>query len=83
MHRLKNVSQKVIGFKQTFKAIERGQALVVYVARDGAEKIRLPLLEISAKQEVPIVEVESMMDLGKACAIQVGASAVAILKDIL
>lgn len=81
MHRLKDVQKKVIGYKQTLKMIERGQAAVVYVAKDGEDKVRRPLLEMSAKQGVPIVEADSMMDLGKACNIQVGASAVAILKD--
>lgn len=83
MHRLKNAQKKVIGFKQSFKAVERGRAVVVYVAKDGAEKIRLPLFEISATRGVPVVEVATMLELGKACAIQVGASAAAILKDNL
>jgi len=80
MHRLKKAPKKVIGFKQTLKMIERGQTEVVYVAQDVEDKIRLPLLEMSAKMEVPLVEAESMIALGKACNIQVGASAVAILK---
>ncbi|MGI6145395.1 MAG: 50S ribosomal protein L7Ae-like protein [Clostridia bacterium] len=81
MHRLKDARKKVIGFKQSLKMIERGQAVVVYLAKDVEDKIRLPLLEMSASQGVPVVEVESMEELGKACSIQVGASAAAILKD--
>jgi large subunit ribosomal protein L7A len=81
MHRLKNAQKKVIGFKQSFKAVERGLAVIVYVAKDSAAKIRLPLLEICAKQGMPVVEVGTMLDLGKACEIQVGASAAAVLKD--
>lgn len=80
MHRLKDAQKKVIGFKQTLKAVERGQAVVIYVAKDIEDKIRLPLLEISAEREVPVVEVETMVELGKACEIQVGASAAAIVK---
>ena len=81
MHRLKDARKKVIGFKQSLKMIERGQAVVVYLAKDVEDKIRLPLLEMSASQGVPVVEVESMEELGKACSIKVGASAAAILKD--
>ncbi|MGI6588204.1 MAG: L7Ae/L30e/S12e/Gadd45 family ribosomal protein [Peptococcia bacterium] len=81
MHRLRDGQKKAIGFKQSFKAVVRGLAVVVYVAKDSAAKIRLPLLEACAKQEVPVVEVETMLELGKACKIQVGASAAAVIKD--
>ncbi|HHY06806.1 MAG TPA: 50S ribosomal protein L7Ae-like protein [Clostridia bacterium] len=81
MHRLKEAPKKVIGFKQSLKAIERGTAVIVYVARDSADKIRLSLMELCAQQEVPVVEAETMLELGKICGIQVGASVAAILKD--
>ena len=81
MHRLKDAQKKVIGFKQSLKMIERGLAVVVYVAKDVEDKIRLPLVEMSARQGVPLVEVGTMEELGKACSIQIGASAAAILKN--
>jgi large subunit ribosomal protein L7A len=79
MHRLQDAKKKTIGFKQSLKAVERGQALVVYVAKDGEDKIRLSILELCRQQEVPVVEVATMLELGKACGIQVGASVAALL----
>jgi len=81
MHRLKDAQKKVIGFKQSLKVIERGQAVVTYVAKNVEDKIRLPLLEASARKGIPVVEADTMEELGKACSIQVGASAATILKD--
>lgn len=79
MHRLQDAKKRTVGFKQSLKAVERGQALVVYVAKDGDDKIRLPILEVCLQQGVPTVEVETMSELGKACGIQVGASVAAVL----
>jgi large subunit ribosomal protein L7A len=39
MERLKNTRIKVVGTKQTQKAIEKDQTQVVYVARDAEERI--------------------------------------------
>ena len=81
MHRLQEARKRTVGYKQSLKAVERGQALVVYVAKDGEDKNRLPILELCLQQEVPCVEVETMLELGKVCGIQVGASVAAILED--
>jgi large subunit ribosomal protein L7A len=80
LQRLKNAPKKAVGFKQSLKAIERGQALVVYLAKDVEDKIRLPILEKCLERGIPAVEVDTMMELGASCGIQVGASVAAVIK---
>jgi len=77
--RLREANKKTVGFKQTIKAIDRGQTHVIYIAKDAEDKIRIPIMEKSVEREIAVVEVESMMELGKACGVQVGASVVAVL----
>lgn len=77
---LRNPRHRVIGLKQTTKAVERGQARVVYLAGDADERL---LRELSAKcreNGVETVKVESMAALGKACGIDVGAAAAALVR---
>lgn len=72
--------KKTVGIKQTLKAVETGVAQTVYVAKDADEKVLAPLKELCQKNSVEIISVENMKQLGKACGIDVGAAAVAVLK---
>jgi len=76
---LKN-SKKAIGVKQAVKAVENGIAKVVFIARDADEKVVAPVKQQCADKSVEVIYVESMKQLGKACGIEVGASAACILK---
>jgi large subunit ribosomal protein L7A len=71
---------RVVGANQTAKAIRRGRAEVVYVARDADRRVTEPVLRAAQEMGVPVVEVASGKDLGRACGIAVAASAAAILK---
>ena len=73
-------SKKTIGTKQTLKAIEKEVAITVFIARDADERVTGNLIKMSRSQGVEIVYVESMKQLGKACGIEVGAAAAAIVK---
>ena len=73
-------SKKTIGTKQTLKAIEKGVAITVFIARDADERVTGNLIKMSRNQGVEIVYVESMKQLGKACGIEVGAATAAIIK---
>lgn len=73
--------KKAVGFKQSAKAVEKGIARLVYVARDAEEKIRQPILEMCRARGIPVVEVETMIDLGKAGGIRVGTSVVAVIEN--
>lgn len=76
---LKN-KKKVIGAKQTLKAIERGLADIVYLASDADQRLLLPIQEACTHGNIAIDNSLSMLELGKACGIEVGAAAVACLK---
>lgn len=73
--------KKAVGFKQSAKAVEKGIARLVYVARDAEEKIRQPILEMCRARGIPVEEVETMIDLGKAGGIRVGTSVVAVIEN--
>lgn len=76
---LKN-GKKAIGIKQTMKAVENNTAKLVFIAVDADEKIVKSLRELCLTNKVEMENVESMKQLGKACGIEVGASAVCLLK---
>ena len=81
MHRLRDAQQKAVGYKQSLKAVEKGRALLVYLAKDVQENLRISTLEMCLERGVPVIEVETMKELGKACGIQVKAAAAAILNS--
>ena len=76
---LKNAS-KVVGAKQVAKAVEKGQASLVFLAGDADGRVANPIREACLRAGVAVEMVASMEELGKACGIEVGAAAVAVLK---
>lgn len=72
-------AKKIIGTKQTMKAIARGEVQLVFLAKDSDERILVPLLELCKEHNVPVDQENSMEALGKACRIKVGAAAVGVL----
>ena len=76
---LKN-AKKVVGAKQAAKAIEGGRASLVFLASDADSRVIGPLKEACSRAGVAVEMAPSMADLGKACGIEVGAAAVAVLK---
>ncbi|MFZ5816938.1 MAG: ribosomal L7Ae/L30e/S12e/Gadd45 family protein [Bacillota bacterium] len=80
LERLKQARKKSIGTKQTVKAIEKGSAREVFVARDAEEHITRDVVKAAREKGLEVISVESMVALGKACGIEVGAAAAAILE---
>ena len=78
---LKTAGAKVVGVKQTAKALQKQTASGVFIAADAEERITAPIKAECEKQNVDCMVVESMQALGKACGIHAGASAAAILKN--
>lgn len=72
---------KVVGIKQTVKAIKNGKVKVVYVAKDADDKLIQQIKTLTEHNSLQLVEVNSMKELGKMCGIDVGAATSAILKD--
>lgn len=71
---------RVIGTKQVKKAVSKGQVEKVYLARDAEPHIIEPIRELCRQSNVTVVMADSMDILGKACGIDVGSAAVALLK---
>lgn len=80
MERLAN-SKKIIGTKQTLKAIEKGTVKLVYLAKDAEAKITEPMRNLCIQKGIAVYEAESMKELGKASGIDVGAATVALIEE--
>jgi large subunit ribosomal protein L7A len=78
---LHRAESRAVGANQTAKAIRKGRAEVVFVARDADRRVVEPVLQVAREMGVPVVEVPTGKELGRACGIAVGASAAAILKS--
>ncbi len=72
-------THKVVGIKQTKKAIKEGIARKVYLAQNCDVIIRDAISDLCRQANVQLIEVKTMLELGKACDIQVGAACAAIL----
>jgi len=75
MEALNNI-KKVIGIKQSIRAIEKGLAEKVYIASDADSRLISPLQQLCAEKNIPVQLVETMKALGESCGIDVGAAAV-------
>lgn len=80
MHRLNKAKKRVVGFKQSLKALEKGEAQLVFIALDADNKVADPLRNLCQQKDIPMVEVDTMIELGRSCGIQVG-TAVAVLVE--
>ncbi len=81
LERLQGAVKTVIGTKQTIKAVKNHEAKVVFVALDAENRVTRPVWDLCKEQNIEIVEIPLMDELGKACGIKVGAAMVAILRD--
>ena len=72
--------EKVIGVKQSRRAVREGRANQVYLACDADPAITEPVADSCAKAGISTVTEYTMAQLGHACSITVGASVVALLK---
>lgn len=80
LERLKN-GKKVIGIKQTTKAVTKNIATCVFLADDADERVLAPLRALCEANEVEVVRASDMKSLGLACSIAVGAAAAAIVRQ--
>lgn len=70
---------KAVGLKQCRKAVREGRARLVYLARDADPAVTAPVAQECREAGVPVDAERTMAELGRACRIAVGASAVALL----
>ncbi|WP_436923854.1 50S ribosomal protein L7Ae [Halosimplex amylolyticum] len=68
------------GTNETTKAVERGNAELVFVAEDvQPEEIVMHLPELSDEKEIPFVFIATQDDVGHAAGLEVGSAAAAIV----
>lgn len=72
---------KVVGVKQTIKAIKSGAVKSVYIAKDADNKLLQSVKVLVDENSLELVYVNTMKELGKLCGIDVGAATAAILKE--
>lgn len=73
-------SRRVIGVKQTTRAIREGIALRVFVAEDAESRLTDPVCALCRESGVELTRVETMRELGQACGIEVGAATAALTR---
>ncbi len=72
-------STKVVGNKQTRRAIEEGRVKTVYLARNADPLLQDTIRTLCGERSIPVREVSTMKELGLACSISVGAAVAASL----
>ena len=72
--------EKVIGVKQSKKAIRDGAAAEVYIALDAEKRVVGPIYELCSETGTVIHEITTMTELGDAAGIDVGAAVVTVLR---
>lgn len=70
----------VVGAKQLRKALEKGTAKFVCLAKNADPAITEPIETQCRLHRIPCMWVHSMQELGSACGIDVGAAAAAAVK---
>lgn len=70
-------SKRVVGAKQTLKAIMNCNVLQVYIAKDAEEHVTKKIKELCEEKSIRIVYVDTMKELGVMCGIDVNAAAAA------
>ena len=78
---LKNAENKVVGLKKLLRGLDADDVSAVYIADDAEEHIKERILEAIGEQDIHVVYVESMRELGRQCGIEVSAACAAIIKN--
>jgi large subunit ribosomal protein L7A len=73
--------KKIVGAKQTIKTIKSGRAAAVYIAKDAESKVTIPVEDLCKENNVEIIHVTTMRELGQICGIDVGAATAALIKE--
>lgn len=77
---LETAQNKKIGIKQSLKAISNGSAEALFIAKNAEQHVVRSIVKLAEEKNVPIVYIDDMMILGKACKIDVGAATAVIIK---
>jgi len=70
----------VVGAKQLRKALQNGRAKAVFIAKNADPFLTELLTALCNQNHVQINWIDTMLDLGVACGIDVGAAAAAVVE---
>lgn len=74
-------ARRVVGFRETQRAIERGRAKKVFIALDVDADIREAVTALAREKNIPFEFVPSAQELGRVCGIEVRSSCAAIVEE--
>ena len=80
MNDLADPDKRIVGLKQVLRGAEEGIFKKIYIAADVDEVIRQKVISGCAQKGTLFEEVVSMIELGNACSIDVGAATAGVLK---
>lgn len=81
LERIRLAKRRTIGKNQTTKLLQQEAAVLVLLAKDAETRVTQPVLKLAEGKGVPVVWIDSMKELGKACGIEVGAAMAAIVEE--
>ena len=77
---IKETQAKIIGLKQTLRAIQQDKVKMVYIASDIEEHILRKIAAPCRERSIPLVPANlTQKELGRLCQIEVGAAIVALI----
>ncbi len=80
MEMLKAAAKKAVGTKAVLRALNAGQAAMVFVASDIDTFLYQKVTRACAEVNVPVTKVESNRELGRACGLAIGCAAAAVCR---
>lgn len=78
---IKEASQKIVGLKQTVRAIQQEKIKEVFIASDAEDHVVRKITDSCREKGIPLIPANlSQKEIGRLCKIEVGAAIVGILK---
>lgn len=78
---IKEASRKIVGFKQTLRAIQQDQIREVFIASDVEDHIVRKITDSCREKGISLIPAGvNQKELGRLCKIEVGAAMVGIIK---
>ena len=74
--------QTVVGAKQLRKALRNGRAKAVFLAKNADPFLTEPIEALCQENHMPVQWIDTMLVLGAACGIDVGAAAAAVVEEL-
>ena len=80
--RLKKRAMRVVGARQTLRALSEGKAETVFLAMDADHHLRQQVEQEAGARGVPVRFMATMEELAQLCRVVVPSAAAAVRKDV-